>query len=300
MTSLNAQAGSVNVNKTSTMDIESLCLSKYLDLLPQPAMIFTYENESLNADTLAVRYANQVFLQSIGDSTLIEEDPVILGHDPSRATSIAPDFMSILQTQCINPSASRFLLWINGVAQEPKNVHHLKTRFKGFFVPKDSHVSERKPQLVDIEWNAIVMENKFIVLTGRRTGTLQFSSVSSPSEPPHRELSHPETVEEEDEEDSVDIEAAPTTEETTATSSSSSGSSNRLYRKKAKRAISSTTTQSDRNRTKSKSKSRNKESRGYEGDTWRHNVKVVPSHLLRLILDHQGNGRRRDDGGIDA
>jgi hypothetical protein len=302
MTSLNAQAGSVNVDKASIMDVDSLCLTKYLDLLSQPAMIFTYENGSLNADTLAVRYANEVFLESIGDSPLMdEEDPVVLEHDPSRSTGIAPDFMSILQTQCINPSSSRFFLWINSVAQEPKNVHHLKTRFKGFFKPKDSHISERKPQLVDIEWNAVVMENKFIVLTGRRTGTLQFSSSTSPYlDSPHQESSHPETVGEEDEVDSVDTEAAPANEETTATSSSSSSSSNRLRRKKPKRAISSTTTQSDGNRTKTKLKSRNKESRGYEGDTWQHNAKVVPSHIMRLILDHQGNGGRRDYGYNDA
>lgn len=304
MTSLDAQAGSVKVNKSSAMDLDSLCLSKYLDLLPQPAMIFTYENGSLNADTLAVAYANQVFLDSIGDSPLIEdEEPIALERDPSRATGIAADFMTILQTQCINPSASQFFHWVNGVTQGPKTVHHLKTRFKGFFIPHGGHISERKRQLVDIEWNGIVMENRFIVLTGRRTGTVKFSSDAPPSlDPPPRRMSHPDTVEEEEEREVVTVEPETTalSEETTATSSSSSNSSNptRKGRKKTKRAISSTTTQSDQSRTKSKtkSKSRNHESRGYEGDTWRHNAKVVPPCEAVLILDCQGNGRRRNNG----
>jgi len=253
-----------------------LSLSKYFDLIPQAAVIFTSKDGSLSADSLNVCYVNRAFLDSIGDSPLV--DPVEQAVPPELSpaannhSEAPPNFMSILQTQCINPSASQFIQWVNGVAQEPQIVHHLKTRFKGFTVAKEEYVSERTPQFVDIEWNAVIMEKKFIVLTGRRTGTVQFSAVQPQTEPILPNDLSGSAIAEDDEEDTEETHHSPQPV-SARSSSSSSGSNARRTRRSGTARQSSSTTLSDRSRIGSMKDGSDTSEEG-EHRKWRHTEKV--------------------------
>jgi len=253
-----------------------LSLSKYFDLVPQAAVIFTSEGGSLSADSLNVCYVNRAFLDSIGDSQLVDpveqELPPQISPGSNNHSEPPPDFMSILQAQCINPSASQFIQWVNGVAQEPQIVHHLKTRFKGFTVAKEEYVSERTPQFVDIEWNAVVMEKRFIVLTGRRTGTVQFSAVQPQTEPGLLSDLSGSAIAEEDEEETQENDHPPQPVSARSPSSSSSSNARRTRRSGTVRHSSSTTV-SDRSRIASL-KDGSDTSEEAEGRKWRHTEKV--------------------------
>src|SRR5436190_22827943 len=87
-------------------EMDSLSLSKYFDLIPQSAMIFTSENQSFSAESLTVCYVNRVFLDSIGDSPLSEEEELEMGYNqPLHTNGVPNNFMTALQIQCVNPSA---------------------------------------------------------------------------------------------------------------------------------------------------------------------------------------------------
>jgi hypothetical protein len=257
-----------------------LRLSKYLDLLPQPAMIFTYESDP---DHLAMCYANKCFLDSIGESPLEEDsEALIVGHN-EPPVGAPRSYMGILQNQCINPSATQFTQWINEVTRKPEKKHHLKTRFKGFSIPKDSSISERTPKVVDIEWNAAVMEGRFVVLTGRRTGTVKFSPTSTPpiEQVIQRDFeTSPTIVEETEEEASQTSEEPQSNSEAFATSSASSNESNPL-RGRRRRHRNSITPSSGRTRVGSATE--NGSRFGDEIDTWKLTEKV-PYHYNELMV----------------
>jgi hypothetical protein len=275
------------------MEVNTLSLSNYFDLVPQAAVIFTSEGGFLSAESLYVCYVNRAFLDSIGDSPLVDpaeqEVPPELFATSNNHSVPPPDFMSILQTQCINPSASQFIQWVNGVAQEPQIVHHLKTRFKGFTVAKEEVVSERTPQFVDIEWNAVIMEKKFIVLTGRRTGTVQFSAVQPQTEPILSSDLTGSAIAEEDEQETKETDRPP--QPVSARSSSSSNSSNaRRPRRSGKVRQSSSTTLSDQSRIGSLREGSDTSEEG-EGRKWRHTEKVWATETcLTVVCESNGWG----------
>lgn len=273
----------MTARQVGATEMHSLYLSRYFDLIPQSAIIFITDNQSASPDSLTVCYVNRVFLDSIGDTTLIEDEEFEMAPIERHTAGVPDNFMSILQTQCINPSASHFIQWINEVAQKPENVHNLKTRFKGFTVPKDSHASERTPQFVDIEWNAVVMENKFIVLTGRRNGTVQFSSPSLPSEPTLLNNLRRISIDEEDTEDLVPSVCV-------ATSSSSSGSGR--GRRTSTTRLSSSTTLSERSRSSNESD----DTLDYEGHKWQHTERVQILRYVLILLVYKSYGWRECDG----
>ena len=291
--------------RPGNMEVNMLSLSTYFDLVPQAAMIFTSESGSLSADSLQVCYVNRAFLESIGDSPLVdpedEEVPPELSPPPTdNHTEVPSNFMSILQTQCINPSASQFIQWVNGVAQEPQIVHHLKTRFNGFTVAKEEYESERTPQFVDIEWNAVVMEKKFIVLSGRRTGAVQFSAVQ-----PQTDLSLSadlagSAIEEADEDDR---EEEPQENHHSAkpissrSSSSTNSSSARRPRRTGTARHSSSTTLSERSRIGSLKDGSDNTSEETEGRKWRHTEKVRLMHIC-LTKVCKSNGRGQSNGKV--
>jgi len=261
-----------------------LSLSTYLDLAPQAAMIFTSEGGTFSADSLQVCYVNRAFLESIGDSPLADPEdeegevaPELSPPPTDNRAPVAANFMSILQTQCINPSASHFIQWVNGVAQEPEIVHYLKTRFKGFTLAKEEYASERTPQFVDIEWNAVVMKKKFIVLSGRRTGTVQFSAVQPQVDPILPGDLMGSAIEEEEEEEKNKEDEAEGTRADKPVSSSSSSSTNSSNARRPRRSgtarQSSSTTLSERSRTGSL-KAGSDTSEESEGRKWRHTEKV--------------------------
>ena len=235
-------------------------------------MIFTYESDP---DNLAMCYANKCFLDSIGESPLEEDsEALIVGHN-EPPVGAPRSYMSILQNQCINPSATQFTQWINEVTRKPEKKHHLKTRFKGFSIPTDSSISERTPKVVDIEWNAAVMEERFVVLTGRRTGTVKFSPSSAPSieQVIQRDFETSPTIVEETEEGGSQTSAeSQSYSETFRASSASSNESNPL-RGRRRRHRTSTTPSSDRTRVGSVTENGN--GLGNEIDTWKLTEKVA-------------------------
>lgn len=288
MTSARGSNASASHSKNSNMHPSSLSLTKYLDMLPQPAMIFTYTGEE---HALSVCYVNKNFLDSIGDSPLEEDsDALIIGHNE---TPVPRDYMTILQTQCINPSAAHFTQWINGVTHKPEKMHHLKTRFKGFTMSLDSQISERTPTVVDIEWNAAVMDGKFIILTGRRIGTVKFAARSPPpvESVVQRDFASSSTIiEEEGEDNSQTSEEPQSYSEGITTSSSSSNESNpRRGRRRKHQPISSTIPIGERTRVGSDSENG---SLGNEIDTWQLSEKVL-SLFVTLMVACKGHWWRR-------
>lgn len=255
-----ARSGSNNPDEGEKPAMRDLSLLKYFDALQQPAMIFSASPSM----SLEVAYVNSVFFDSIGDSPLAEEHEFV---GTERMEGVPANFMAILQTHCISPSAADFVQWVHGITNDPKSHHLLKTRFKGFMIPKDGDTSERIPQVADIEWSAMVMESKYIVLNGRRLGTVQFSPTSQTpdagSEVPDR--GH-------DKADEVQVPKASSHVASSSSSSSSGGShSSARYRAGTSR-LSSSTTVSDRPRIGA-FKEEDEEGQN-EAYRWRHTEKV--------------------------
>jgi hypothetical protein len=241
--------------------MESLRLQTYLDLIPLSAIILTTEHHTLSSDSLKLSYINTVFLDIIDDGQR-END-----HFEMEAAGRMPQhsIMSILQERCINPSPYRFMQWIEAVTLAPNSTHLLKTRFKGFTPRKNHHShAERTPQLVDIEWNAVVMHKKYIVLTGRTTGTVQYSSSVS-SELLEFDVRSPPPIEE-----GLDSFVVPVNITAASSSSASSGGS-RSRRTKAKREVSSITTLSEGSRMSSFTE---QDDSREQVDKWHNNEKV--------------------------
>jgi len=273
--------------------MEDLALSKYLDIIPLPALVFTSEGETLATNSLRVCYVNKAFLRTIGDSPERDEEPYGISYPPPTE-ELLDNFLSILQVQCINPSASHFLAWVNDIAQAPHELHQLKTRFKGFTLAEDGELVEPTPQFVDIEWNAVVMDNKFIVLSGRRVGTVQFSPISANASNLSDDTESPVAVidEEDDEDGGKEVKDPHTVLEpsgrvrnkTTPSSSTSSGSSLRrlepLGRPRIKSGpLSSSSSSSSTKRTRVRDAS----SRGFSSST----NKSERSRLASVLEDHQ-------------
>jgi hypothetical protein len=231
-------------------------------------MILTLEGETVTPDTLKVLYVNKVFLAILEDSHRTEEETFnSVPRDP--VIEIAGNLVSLLQERWVTPSSTRFTEWIERVMNAPNSIHYLKTRVQGF-TPTKIDTGDRSPHFVDIEWNAVVMQKKFIVLTGRTTGTVQFSTTptTKESEPFGYGIVPPPIEEEELEGPIVSSSSAP------ATASSTSSSDSIKSRLKPMRAISSTT-QSTSERTRRSSFADDVAvSTASSGDTWRNNEKV--------------------------
>jgi len=315
--------------------MEDLALSKYLDIISLPALVFTSEGQTIATNSLRVCYVNKAFLDTIGDSPLQDEEPYGMSYPPPTE-QLLDNFLSILQVQCINPSASHFLAWVNEVAQAPREMHQLKTRFKGFTVANDGELIEPTPQFVDIEWNAVVMDSKFIVLSGRRVGTVQFSPIQAHASNLSDDTESPVAVideEEEDEENDGEDKHPHTVLEplgrgrtkTTPSNSTSSGSSvgsrlrrlEPLGRVRTKTAPSSSTSSganarparvrdvSSRGLSSSTSKSErsgvssNLEDHQTAAYRWRHSERVTLSFNLFLISVCQSYGWRESNRKIN-
>lgn len=242
--------------------MQELSLLKYFDAVQQPAIIFR-ANQSLSPESLEVAYVNAVFLDSIGDTPPAEDKEFSLESPRNERRNRVPhNFLTKLEAHCISPSAHDFVQWANSVANDPKAAHQLKTRFKGLTLPKDGgNIPERVPQFVDVEWNALVLENKYIVLTGRRIGTVQFSPTpgtpESASDVPDQRPSDADEVQ------------VPKSSSNLASSSSSS-----RYRAAVSRMSSSTTTTttvSDRPRINSFKEAEESENETYQ---WQHTERV--------------------------
>jgi len=165
----------------SNIGMESLSLPVFLDLLPHPAMILTSKDKNISLDALSVCYVNRTFLHNIGTPPETVSEDLLRVEESAKKAAPTQDFRSLLQDQCISPSMSSFIRWINEVARHPGVVNYLKTQFKSYRPSRDRDGFERPPPIMDISWNAVFMEENFIVLTGRRTGSVQFSPLTPTS-----------------------------------------------------------------------------------------------------------------------
>ena len=228
--------------------MDSPSLSSYFDVLHKSALMLTSETETLSSASMAVYYVNSAFLDIIGHS---QRD------SPTDGTNfVGNKFLSILQSYCISPSISRFARWLDDIIQAPNSVQ-LKSRFRGL---KNTETS-----FVEIEWNGVVVEGKYVVLTGRTFGTAQFSAVPTvPQLGPRQKVRSPDTIEEEDEGSYIRANAPSV--------SSADSKTSRIHRKLT-REISPTTPTTGLSRMSSLTDDQSTQ----ETYTWRNNEKVCPT-----------------------
>jgi len=264
----------------TNMELEALTLSAYLDILPQPAIIFTFGALPITANSLEVCYVNRSVWNTIGQPASTTNEDLIEEAD-TEAHFISQEFKTLLTAQLIHPSTNHFVQWLNEVAQQSKLIYRLKTRFKGYSVPKDLSTSEYATQFVDIDWKAVFLKEKYIILTGKRTGTIKFSSHAPSGESTPDIISKlPPAIDEEDEE--IDSKSSHFTSKSGSSDSSTGSTGVRSRRRKAaKRALSSATTKGGRSHGASSSLAEGDEGSETEVDPWRNDAKVP--NLLRYI-----------------
>jgi hypothetical protein len=165
-------------------------LTSYFDIHSQPATILTRENETLTTHSLIISYTNP----SLND--IVSNSSFTLTEHAKSTTLVGHKFTSILESHCVIPSSSRFIRWLDGIIGTLNSIHHLKSRFRTVKTEKTTSSGEI-PQFVDIEWHAVVMKNKYVVLTGQIVGTTQLSTgLTSPLLIPPQCLRTPDAIEE--------------------------------------------------------------------------------------------------------
>lgn len=159
--------------------LSSVILEDFLDASPKPAFVLKSHTQLLSADSLKVVYANRAFLDIIGDGFLG------MGLEGIDAES-SDDLTSLLQAKCVQPTMSRFVKWIDTVLLDPNTGYSLRTSFQGAEVTTGGTGALNR-QVVNVEWDAVVLLKTFVVLTGKLTGTaLYFTGEKSALEQPRR------------------------------------------------------------------------------------------------------------------
>ena len=277
MTSSDTIPASIPHNKAE--EVDALSLSKYLEILPLPAIIFSFTTPTITAESLEVCFVNNIVWETIGD----QHDTLNDQFGEASQNFVSRDFKALLHAQLLTPSTSHFIQWLNEITQPDQFVnhrHHLKTRFKGYSPQTEPAFTNRGTQFVEIEWYAVFMEGKYIVVTGRRTSAVQFSNPSV--EPPSDvSLSLPSAIDEEN-----NVVKPSVNHNSTSTSSNSSGGSSGVKgrRKKTKRGKASTN--SSRSQHSSLAEEYSPEE---EVDPWTHDEKVHLS-LTMVNVGGQSNG----------
>jgi hypothetical protein len=144
----------------------SIFLEEFLDASPKSALIIGSEGERSSGEAVKVCYANRAFLDMIGDASA---ESVSERSDGGTDE----DLTTMILAKCVRPSTSRFIKWTDTVFQNPTVGHSLRTSFQGFSATEEGPAAPRR-QIVDIVWNAVVVQNTYIVLTGKTTGTVSF------------------------------------------------------------------------------------------------------------------------------
>ena len=146
--------------------LSSMLLEDFLDASPKPTFVLKSHAQPLSGDSLKVVYANQAFLDIIGDGFLGMRAE---GMDAESSD----DLTSLLQAKCVQPTMSRFVKWIDTVLLDPNTGHSLRTSFQGDEVATGGTGALHR-HVVNIEWDAVVLQKTFIVLTGKLTGTTSY------------------------------------------------------------------------------------------------------------------------------
>jgi hypothetical protein len=160
--------------------MRSIFLEEFLDASPKSALIIGSEGQRSSGDSVKVCYANRAFLDIIGDASAES----VSEHSDGGAEG---DLTTMILAKCVRPSTSRFIKWTDTVFLNPSVGHSLRTSFQGFSASEEGPAAPRR-QVVDIVWNAVVVQDTYIVLTGKTTGTVSFfkgEKESPESESPH-------------------------------------------------------------------------------------------------------------------
>lgn len=160
--------------------LSSVILEDFLDASPKPAFVLKSHTQPLSADSLKVVYANQAFLDIIGDGFLG------MGLEGMDAES-SDDLTSLLQAKCVQPTMSRFVKWIDTVLLDPNTGYSLRTSFQGAEVTTGGTGALNR-QVVNVEWEAVVLLKTFVVLTGKLIGTALYFTGEQPRRPSLRHL----------------------------------------------------------------------------------------------------------------
>lgn len=134
--------------------MDSVTLSSYLDVLAQPSVVL--DLSAVGAESAKVCYVNPTFAQLFsGDQ------------ETSNDAFAGQLFVDVLQLRLISPHTTTFLQWIKEIIAE-NTLTPLRSQFKG------------NTKSISIKWTGVLIQNTYIVLTGR---------ISSPSNLPSPERS---------------------------------------------------------------------------------------------------------------
>lgn len=152
----------------------SVLLEDFLEASPKHALVLTSQSQPISVDSLKVSYANPAFRDIIGDHFAWARPD---GLDAVTSNNLA----FLLHTNCIYPSVSHFVKWIDTVLQNPGiEGHRLQTSFQrnkaGNESPTGSHLN-----VVDIEWEAVVVQQRHIILAGKTTQQAPVTRTPRPS-----------------------------------------------------------------------------------------------------------------------
>jgi hypothetical protein len=140
----------------------SVCLKHYLDICPKPALVLVSNRQPSLEDSFNVCYSNRAFLDVVSDDETL---PAVHGFDQEASDNLS----SILQSKCVHPTTSQLVEWVDTVLQNPDVPHNLLTTFReNKSTTQGTDVSHRT--FVEIEWDAVVLQKTYIVLTGKTTG----------------------------------------------------------------------------------------------------------------------------------
>jgi hypothetical protein len=161
-----------------------ILLEEFLDASAKPAIIISSEDYRFSRDSVKVCYANRTFLDILGDTSA-----------PAGTSSADYDHLtSMILTKCVHPSTSRFMKWTETVLQSATTEQTLRTSFEAHNVTQEQSAPNRQ-QIVDIVWKAVVVQQTYIVLTGKSTGTVSYFKGETPtmveSRPPSQTSSQP-------------------------------------------------------------------------------------------------------------
>lgn len=164
--------------------MQSLSLSSYFDILPQPALILeSVHDTSLNVTSFRVCYVNREFDSIIRPNSLVNRTPggTEVGN---QRNIIGADFNeAILQKMCLYPTPTQFTDWALGILLTPSELHCLKSRFKVPTVNENPPTFDQSESVIDIEWSGLAMKGKYAILTGRKSSPNTPSTSSTSPEP---------------------------------------------------------------------------------------------------------------------
>jgi hypothetical protein len=166
-----------------TDGFSSVCLEEYLEVCPKPALVLVSNRRPSPGASLKVCYSNRAFFEILGDN---ENFPAVNDVDEEDSDNLS----SILQRKCVHPTTSQFVKWIDAVVQNPgASQDSLLTSFETTFEASKSTTPEADTSqrtFVEIEWDAVVLQKKYILLTGKTVGIVSSGDgeSSNTNEPP--------------------------------------------------------------------------------------------------------------------